>query len=320
MNTVPITRPCPSCQLATVVVEQDWIRCQSEDCKFAHQFTCPICEGSLINAKTSEDSYDQYLHCGGCSNLIGLKKIKYLVDNGMQVDDQNRCTLCNGPTVHKATMNLGHRCFFFPKCSGQTDLFGATRESFIFLDFETTGLEAGRDYIIEVGAVKIDEEGYEHAFQELIKPPTSISPKITQITGITNAMVENASNLKPVLERLVAFMGNAKLVIHNADFDMIWLLTALIRHQLTLPTSTVTCTLRWARAMAEPGASLGALTKKYGIRHGNAHRALADASATKEIFFVFDRAAKVARPNIEVNEFRRQAEKIVERYAGFVQA
>jgi len=303
-----------------VVIEGDVIRCESEGCTFRHQFGCPICDRSLADAKHSDDAYDHYLHCNGCSNLIGTKKVKYLIDNGMEVDDSNRCELCNGPTVHRASMNLGHRCFFFPKCSGQTDLFGASRESFVFLDFETTGLEAGRDYIIEVGALKIDEEGYEHVLQELIKPPVPISPKITQITGITTAMVEHASDLKSVLSRLVEFVGTAKLVIHNADFDMLWLLIGLSRHGLALNTDSVICTLRWARAMGEPAASLSALTKKYGIHHANAHRALADAAATKEIFFIFDRLRKVPRPLIGFNEFRTQAEKNLARYTDYVQA
>lgn len=314
-----IAKPCPTCKKNSVIIVNDAISCSADPCKFSVRFACPICDQSLSTAKTTRDSHDTYLHCGQCNNAIGLKKIKYLIDSGMHVDSDNRCTLCNGPTIHRASMNLGHRCFFFPKCSGQTDLFGATRESFTFLDFETTGLEAGRDYIIEIGAIKIDEEGYEHVFQELIKPPAAISAKITQITGITDEMVANAPLLTPTLDRLLEFIGSSKLVIHNADFDMIWLLTGLKRMNRALHSPAVICTLKWARAMGEPAASLGALTRKYGIGHSNAHRALADAAATKELFFIFERAAKIGRPTAQVDDYNAQATKAIERYADYVQ-
>jgi len=229
----------------------------------------------------------------------------------MVVDYDHRCTLCNGPTIHRASMNLGHRCFLFPKCSGQTDLFGTIRESFVFLDFETTGLEPNHDHIIEVGALKIDEDGYEHIFQELIQPPVSISPKITQITGIDNDMVKHARPIEPVMRQLREFIGSSKLVIHNADFDMLWLLIGLIRHDIPLVDSSVICTLKWARSNGESHASLGALTKKYGIGHANAHRALADAAATRELFFIFDRNPKTPRPILESTHYLAQVKRLL---------
>lgn len=319
MTPIQLTKGCPTCKNATVILEHNRLRCSTSGCPFETTFDCPICDGSLDQATQSTDLLDTFLTCPGCKNTIGLKKIKYMIDNGMQLDYTERCGLCNSPTIHRATMNLGHRCFFFPKCSGQTDLFGAVRESFTFLDFETTGLEIGRDYLIEVGALKIDEDGYEHVFQSLIKPPVPISPKITQITGITNDMVANSPPLLPVLKSLVDFIGTSKLVIHNADFDMLWLLSGVIRHNLNLSDTQVICTLKWARSMGEAQASLGALTRKYGIGHANAHRALADAAATRELFFIFDRNNKVPRPHQTVSDFKASTQKLVDRYPDYVQ-
>jgi DNA polymerase III epsilon subunit-like protein len=133
-------------------------------------------------------------------------------------------------------------------------------------------------------------------------------------------MVADAPDLKPVFERLAVFIGTSKLVIHNADFDMPWLLSGLLRHHIKIPDTSVICTLKWARAIGEPQASLGALTRKYGIGHANAHRALADAAATKEIFFIFDNEGKAPRPRAEVSEFVPQTKKIVDRYREYVQA
>ena len=135
-----------------------------------------------------------------------------MIDNGLMVDHTTKCPYCNSPTLHKPEMNLGNRCFFFPKCSGPVDLFGSTQKTFVFLDFETTGLEAGRDHIIEIGALKLDGDGLEHIYQTFVQPPIAISPKITQITGITNDMVSGAPDCTTAIQKLVEFIGDATLV------------------------------------------------------------------------------------------------------------
>lgn len=64
--------------------------------------------------------------------------------------------------------------------------------TFVVYDVETTGLEAETCELIEIGAVKIVNGVYTEKFQTLIKPKEKISDFITEITGITNEMVENA--------------------------------------------------------------------------------------------------------------------------------
>ena len=69
------------------------------------------------------------------------------------------------------------------------------------------------------------------------------------------------------------------------------------------------CTLKWARLMKEGRASLGALTKKYKIGHLNAHRALADAAVTKELFFIYDRGQTVDRPVESLDVYQKIVDK-----------
>lgn len=324
-----VHRPCPSCRHEnSILIKKNHLICEEKDCEFSISFDCPICNQSLENAQwfnhlsgrnNTEAPIDTF-ECNACKSVIPLQKIIYLIDNGMVMDEQHRCTFCNGPTIHRSDMNLSHRCFFYPKCSGQIDLFGTVKESLIFLDFETTGLEAGRDSIIEIGAVKIDEDGYEHIFQTFINPGIPISEHITKITGITQDMVAEAPPLKNMLSKFIEFIGNCKIVAHNVDFDILWLLTNSIHYKLPLQDNPVICTLRWARQSGEPHCSLGALSKKYAIRHNNAHRALADAVTTKELFFIFEGFKKSPRPQLKLSEFRDLAQRTAEKYSESIQA
>lgn len=312
MTPLSIDRSCPRChQSGKVVLEGLQLRCLNQSCSFVTRFDCPICQGDLHDPTLTGDGFA----CGKCKSTIAFKKVKYLIENGMYVDYDQRCVICHGPTIHRKEMNLSHRCFFFPKCSGQGDLFGVTKDSMVFLDFETTGLEAGKDNIIEIGALKIDEEGYEHVFQTFVKPVVPVSDVITKITGITPDMVENAPELGPSLQKLMAFIGTAKIIAHNAEFDLPWLCTALIRHAIPKPGNEVICTLVWARQNQEPHCSLSALSKKYSLSHANAHRALADAAATKELYFIFENYRKAPAPIRLLHEYWEMSEKITARYA-----
>jgi DNA polymerase III epsilon subunit family exonuclease len=309
---IRLKKPCPRCSNLSVVVHRNGLSCES--CDFKVSYCCPICDANLSHASFSEGSDPQYT-CETCRNTVSLAKIAYIIDNGMHVDYSSRCPYCNGPTLHRQSMNMGNRCFFFPRCSGPVDLFGGkTERSFVFLDFETTGLDAGRDAIIEIGALKLDGEGLEHVYQSFVKPPVAISAKITHITGITDEMVAHAPTIAESIHKLVAFLGDATLVIHNADFDMMWLGTALLQHSIVFPDRPVICTLKWARQNQETQCSLGALSKKYKIGHQNAHRALADAAATKELFFIFDQLKKDQRPELAVSDYMGKCQQIMARY------
>ncbi|MGE4169897.1 MAG: PolC-type DNA polymerase III [Candidatus Margulisiibacteriota bacterium] len=308
----PLRRSCPTCrQLGTVSVHAEGLSCSA--CDFEASFLCPICDHDV-------QVLGDVAQCTDCRSKTPLKKIAYLIDNGLIVDHDLRCTTCNGPTIHRPQMNLASRCYFYPNCSGQTDLFSQKRESFVFLDFETTGLEAARDDIIEIGAVKLDEEGYEHTFQTFVKPSQDIDARITGITGITNEMVAGAPSLKDSMAQLMDFVGASSLVAHNADFDMMWLVSSLLQLQMPLPKVEVICTFKWAKKLGEPHCSLGALSKKYKISHQNAHRALADAAATKEVFFIFENYRRVARPVVPIGGYLEASLKMVKRYEAFAQA
>ena len=63
-------------------------------------------------------------------------------------------------------------------------------KDYIAFDLETTGLDVCSNEIIEIGAVKVVQGKVVDRFIEFLKPEQPISAQITQITGITNQMVD----------------------------------------------------------------------------------------------------------------------------------
>ena len=204
MIQYPINRPCPECKNSdTVTLENNLIACSS--CDFKTHYCCPLCDHELTNIDIKTDKLGEYFNCTQCKKQVHLLRIQYLINNLMKISKDVACKFCNGPTVCRTNANIGHRCFYFPKCSGQSSLFGNQKESLVFIDFETSGLEAGKDHLIEIGALKIDEDGFEHVFDTFIKPPISLPEKITVITKITDEMLINAPPIEDVIKDFYKF-------------------------------------------------------------------------------------------------------------------
>ena len=95
-------------------------------------------------------------------------------------------------------------------------------DTFCVVDVETTGLSPERDAIIEIAAIrKVVRTGLaqEEEFTELVRPPGNIPKAVREKTGITNELVMDADTIDQVLPRVAAFVGDARIVAHNAHFD-----------------------------------------------------------------------------------------------------
>ncbi len=153
----------------------------------------------------------------------------------------------------------------------------------VVLDFESTGLNTARARIIEVGAVRLEKGTIVDSFEQLVDPGEALSPKITEITGITDANLQGQPKAAEVLPKLLAFIGDAPIAAHNASFDGSLLQAELKRIGLTF-RNPVLDTLSYARKMypALKSYRLGALCKHLGVSLKNAHRAVHDATATAQ--------------------------------------
>lgn len=148
------------------------------------------------------------------------------------------------------------------------------------VDFETTGTSPGHGARATEVAIVLTEDGLVvDRFQSLMRTGAWISPFITQLTGITNAMVGDAPHAAQVMQDAARFVGDVPMVAHNASFDRKFWQTELALAGLPAPHAFA-CTVLLSRRLypEAPGHSLGALARFHGLPGtGRAHRALADA-------------------------------------------
>jgi DNA polymerase-3 subunit epsilon len=156
---------------------------------------------------------------------------------------------------------------------------------FCVFDLETTGLRAGADRVVEIGAVRV--EGYEltERFERLVDPGVPLPAEITRITGIRPQDLAGRVGVASALRSFLAFAGDAVLVAHNARFDVGFVDAELRRLRGRRFAGTVLDTVALARKLV-PGRtrySLGALADRFSTNTAPCHRALPDALATAEI-------------------------------------
>jgi DNA polymerase III epsilon subunit family exonuclease len=157
----------------------------------------------------------------------------------------------------------------------------------VVLDVETTGWEPPRDVIVEIARVTVEDGAIAAEWSSLIQPGRPIPEDTTRIHGITDAMVAGAPAPSAVAGSFREACGGLPLVIHNAAFDLPFL-NAFLRGAGAPPLyGPVIDTLGLARGLFGTGGNaLAELTRRHGIPHTTAHRALADARATAELLLV----------------------------------
>jgi len=152
--------------------------------------------------------------------------------------------------------------------------------AFAVIDFETTGISPDHgDRATEVAIVMVDGDRVVDRFQSLMNAGVRIPSFITQLTGISNAMVAAAPDAAEVMAEASRFVGTTPLVAHNAAFDRKFWVAELGRLGLPAPQSFI-CTLLVSRRLYPqvPNHKLGSLVDYHRLpRTGAAHRALADA-------------------------------------------
>lgn len=155
-------------------------------------------------------------------------------------------------------------------------------ETYVVFDVETTGLSSYYNSIIELAAVKVRNGEIIDTFQSFVNPHEKLTHTIMELTGITDAMVENAPELEPVLAGFREFVGDAVLAAHNARFDIGFINTGYKKTGGQELDNSVIDTLELAR-LSYPGLKnyrLNTLCHQFNIQLTNHHRAIDDATAT----------------------------------------
>lgn len=154
------------------------------------------------------------------------------------------------------------------------------------IDFETTGISPDQGArATEVAIVLVEQGRIVDRFQSLMNAGAHIPAFITQLTGISNAMVQAAPAASEVMRKASNFVGDAPMVAHNASFDRKFWMGELSR--LGLPArQPFACTMLLSRRLypQAPNHKLGTLVDYHRLpRTGAAHRALADAEMAAEL-------------------------------------
>ena len=154
------------------------------------------------------------------------------------------------------------------------------------IDFETTGISPGQgDRATEVAIVLLERGQVVDRFQSLMNAGVHIPAFITQLTGITNAMVAGAPPAEAVMADAARFVGELPMVAHNASFDRRYWIAELARAGVPAP-QPFACTVLLSRRLypEAPSHKLGSLVNWFQLpRTGRAHRALADAEMAAEL-------------------------------------
>lgn len=157
----------------------------------------------------------------------------------------------------------------------------------VVVDVETTGFLPEEATIIEIGAVRLSGGQVTGEFFSLVNPDAPVPASITDLTGITDAMVGRAAAAPDALAAFLAFASGCVLVAHNAPFDLGFLTAGCRAAGLAWPRAAVLDTAVLARLVLSqdqvPDCRLATLAEFFGTRIAPCHRALADAQATAEV-------------------------------------
>lgn len=158
---------------------------------------------------------------------------------------------------------------------------------FVVLDIETSHFHPKKGgMIIEIAAIKIIDDKIVDKRNQLINPERKIAQRITDLTGITNEMLEGKAVFREVLPNFYNFLGDSVVVAHNAQFDWDRFLVYFLEKVGIYPKNQVVDTLVLSRRYIKglKSYSLGNICKELDINLKNAHRALGDSMATAELF------------------------------------
>lgn len=160
----------------------------------------------------------------------------------------------------------------------------------IVIDTETTGLDPASGHrIVEIGCIEllnaIPTGQHYHVY---LDPERDMPEEAFRVHGLSTEFLTGQPKFSDVVEAFLAFVGDAPLVAHNAEFDMRFLNAELTAHGFAIiGFERIVDTLALARRR-HPGApnSLDALCQRYGVDLSRRikHGALLDAEILAEVY------------------------------------
>jgi DNA polymerase-3 subunit epsilon len=160
----------------------------------------------------------------------------------------------------------------------------------IIFDTETTGLDSAADRVIEIGALELENRfPTGRTFHHYVNPDgRAIHRDAEAVHGISMAQLADKPRFAEIAGAFAEFCAGAKLVAHNASFDIGFINAEFARlGMLPIDPGQIVDTLLIARRKHPMGPnSLDALCKRYNIdnSHRTKHGALLDAELLAEVY------------------------------------
>ncbi len=160
----------------------------------------------------------------------------------------------------------------------------------IALDTETTGLSPGAGHrIVEIGCVElINHVPSGQTYQCYINPERDMPSEALAVHGLSQEFLQGHPVFSAVVDDFLEFLGDSRLIIHNAEFDMGFInaeLTRMERPPLSMERATDTVRLARRKFPGAP-ANLDALCKRFqiDITDRTMHGALKDARLLAAVY------------------------------------
>lgn len=156
----------------------------------------------------------------------------------------------------------------------------------VFIDIETTGLDIKTDEIIEIAAIRANKEEIKSRWCAFIKQESPIPKSITELTGITDKMLNDGIAMCEALLELSKIIEGNTVICYNKKFDIIFLERAYRKYGMENPFHKVTDALVLAqkKIMDVENYKLSCLAKYFKILYEEQHRAMSDCEALYRVF------------------------------------
>lgn len=168
-------------------------------------------------------------------------------------------------------------------------------DTYVVFDLETTGLSCYGNEIIEIGAIKVENNRVVNTYSSFVKPKNNIPYYITRINGISNQMVSKAPGIDCALTEFLEFTGDYPLLGHNIiSFDMKFINEASeVLFGKGIQNDYIdTLLLSRKHLQSLKSHSLSNLCQYFDIDTEGAHRALVDCEMTNRLYKAMRQSCK----------------------------
>ena len=177
----------------------------------------------------------------------------------------------------------GVEAYFINDVDDRVAIHGTGEQDFageiVCFDIETTGLDSRRDLITEIGAVVLKNGEITEEFSTFADPERPLTREITELTGITDQMLEGAPSQAEALNSFLDFVGDRPLAAHNAEFDLGFIAAGCRRMGRPFsPTSIDTLILAQNLLPDLPRHKLDMVAERLDLPAFHHHRAYDDAA------------------------------------------